>query len=250
MQTTTKQEIEMEQKKQKATKISKGKEKTESPYKNSTENSENDNKGNGKEETLAIPLQSTKDATLPPYRELEEKEKSYYQGLIEALLFVSTDPVSLGFLAKHCQLDRVNTRTLVDDLIDNYEELSRGIVLKEIASGYQLLTSEQYSNVMKNIHKEQKRGTLSRATLETLAVICYQQPITLPEIDEIRGTSSRTMLSNLLQKKLIKAQGNRPIPGHPTLYATTRDFLTHFALGSLNELPPLKEIKELEFDAI
>ena len=203
-----------------------------------------------REEALADPIQKAEAAVDSCRRELSEEEKIYYQGLIEALLFLATEPVPLSFLAKQCLLDRSDTRSLVDTLMDDYEEKDGGITLKEIAGGYQFLTAERYSPAMKQIYKEQKRESISRATLETLAVICYQQPITLPEIDDVRGTSSRKMVGTLLQKKLVKTQGNRPVPGRPTLYVTTRDFLSRFALGSLHDLPPLKDVRELEFDTL
>ena len=201
-------------------------------------------------ELLSVAVQNPKDIALPAHRELSDAEKKHYRGLLEAFIFLASTPLPLGLLAKQCQLDRSNTRALVDDLMDDYEERNGGFVLKEIAGGYQFISTERYSSFLKECFKEQKREKLSRATLETLAIICYQQPITLPEIDELRGTSSRTMLSNLLQHKLIKSQGTRPVPGRPTLYVTSRNFLSHFALGSLNDLPPLKEIKELEFDSL
>ena len=199
---------------------------------------------------LSVAVQNSKDIALPAHRELSDTEKLYYRGLLEAFIFLANEPLPLGLLAKQCQLDRSNTRSLVDKLADDYEERDGGFVLKEIAGGYQFITAERYSPFLQECFKEQKREKLSRASLETLAIICYQQAITLPEIDEIRGTSSRTMLSTLLQHKLIKTQGTRPVPGRPTLYVTSRNFLSHFALGSLNDLPSLKEVKELEFDSL
>ena len=212
-----------------------------------------DNKTGAKEKKedsklLSLAVQSSKDLNLSPEKKLSGAGKKHYRGLLEAFLFLAKEPISLGFLAKELQLDRSTTRTLVDELIDDHEEREGGFVLKEISGGYQFITSERYSSSLKECFKEKRREKLSRSALETLAIICYQQPITLPEIDEIRGSSSRSMISNLLQHKLIKAQGNRPVPGRPTLYATSPDFLSHFALGSLNDLPSLREVKELEFD--
>ncbi|HNJ35546.1 MAG TPA: SMC-Scp complex subunit ScpB, partial [Leptospiraceae bacterium] len=95
-----------------------------------------------------------------------------------------------------------------------------------------------------------KREKLSRSVMETLAIISYRQPITLPEIEDVRGVASRPHVVTLLAKRLIKPQGTRPVPGRPTLYVTTKTFLQHFALNSLAELPPLEELKELKFDEI
>ena len=202
------------------------------------------------EETITVSIQNSKDTSLPKHRELSTEEDSYYLGLIEAIAFLSTEPIPLGVVARHCQLDRVNTRRLLDILMDEYETRNGGIVLREIAGGYQFITSERYSEDMKTRFESKRRETLSRGVLETLAIICYQQPITLPEIEAIRGVSSRSMVATLLQRNLIKPQGYRPVAGRPTLYVTTSDFLTHFALGSLNDLPSLREVKELEFDDI
>ncbi len=198
----------------------------------------------------AAPLAQAADLALPEHRELSREEQEFYRGLIEAAIFSAVDPLSLSALAKRCNLDRVNTRILADSLVDDYSERDGGLVLREIAGGYQFITSERYSAAIKEIFKEQKRETLSRSTLETLAIISYRQPITLPEIEEVRGVNSRAMVVQLLQRKLIKPQGYRPAPGRPTLYVTTRQFLSHFALNSLNDLPTLEDVKELKFDDI
>ncbi len=199
-------------------------------------------------ELVRVPVSESADAGLPEHRELTAEEMDYYRGLLEAVIFMGTEPVSLSVLAKRAQLDRVNARILVDSLIDDYSERDSGVILREIAGGYQFITSERYSLAVKEIFKEQRRETLSRSTLETLAIIAYRQPITLPEIDDVRGVNSRAMVTQLLQRKLIKPQGYRPVPGRPTLYVTTRQFLSHFALNSLADMPPLEEVKELKFD--
>jgi segregation and condensation protein B len=199
-------------------------------------------------DTAAAPVGAAADIVLPEHRELSQEEQEFFKGLIEAVLFMSSEPMSVTALARKCNLDRVNARILADSLADDYAERDGGIVLREIAGGYQFITSERYSQAIKGIFREQKRETLSRSTLETLAIVCYRQPITLPEIDEVRGVGSRAMVMQLLQRKLIKPQGYRPVPGRPTLYVTTRQFLSHFALNSLSDLPALQDVKELKFD--
>lgn len=201
----------------------------------------------GDGELVQVPVGGA-DAALPEHRELTPEEMEYYRGLLEAVIFMGTEPITLSVLARRTELDRVNTRILVDSLIDDYAERDSGIALREIAGGYQFITAEKYSPAIKTIFKEQKRETLSRATLETLAIISYRQPITLPEIDEVRGVNSRAMVTQLMQRKLIKPQGYRPVPGRPTLYVTSRSFLSHFALNSLSDLPALEDVKELKFD--
>jgi segregation and condensation protein B len=202
------------------------------------------------DDSLEIPVKASSDAGLPEYRELAREEIDHFRGLIEAALFVSPDPLSLSVLARQCNLDRVNTRILVDSLMDDYAERDGGILLREISGGYQFVTSDRYGEQIKGILGGPRTEKLSRSVMETLSIICYRQPITLPEVDEVRGVNSRQMIATLLQKKLIKPQGYRPVPGRPTLYVTTKQFLAHFALNSLGDLPPLQDLKELPFDDI
>ncbi len=202
------------------------------------------------ESVIEIPVSDTQDAGLPSHRELSFEEMEHFKGLVEAVLFASAESLSLNMLARKCELDRTNARIIVDSLVDDYSERDGGILLKEIAGGYQFITSERYSQSLRGIFKEQKKEKLTRSTLEALAIISYRQPITLPEIDDVRGANSRPMIATLLTKKLIKPQGYKPVPGRPTLYVTTRNFLTRFGLNSLAELPALEDIKELKFDEI
>lgn len=195
-----------------------------------------------------LSVHSEKDVGLPEHRDLGPDEIELYKGLVEAILFLSNEPVSISTLARKCGLDRTNTRIMLDTLVDDYAERDGGFSLREIAGGYQFITSDRYSESLKQIMQEQKKDKLSRSTIETLAIICYRQPITLPEIEEIRGVNSRAMVVQLAARKLIKPQGYRPVPGRPTLYVTTRQFLNRFALNSLTDLPALEDIKELNFD--
>jgi segregation and condensation protein B len=190
------------------------------------------------------------DAGLPAFRDLGAEEMARYRGLIEAVLFVATEPQTVAMIARTINLDRVNTRILADSLVDDFAERDGGISLREIAGGYQFVTSDRYSEEMREILQTSKREKLSRSVMETLAIISYRQPITLPEIEDVRGVASRPHVVTLLAKRLIKPQGTRPVPGRPTLYVTTKTFLQHFALNSLAELPPLEELKELKFDEI
>ena len=180
--------------------------------------------------------------------ENNQNTREYNKGLIEALIFLSGEPVKLASLADSLKLEKSMVRDLIDELILDYSERNGGFLLKEIAGGYQFLTNEVYYKILGNIFKEKKRETLSRGTLDTLAIISYKQPITLPEIDEIRGVSSRNMVSTLIAKKLVKAVGQKEVPGRPTLYGTTNEFLVHFGLNKLSDLPMLVEVKELKFD--
>ncbi len=178
------------------------------------------------------------------------EEMEYKKGLIEALIFLSSEPVKLSSLSDSSGFEKTEIRDLVDELILDYSEKNGGFLLKEIAGGYQFLTNEIYHEKLGNIFKEKKRETLSRGTLETLSIIAYKQPITLPEIEETRGVSSRAMVTTLLSKKLIKPIGQKEVPGRPTLYGTTPEFLIHFGLSKLSDLPSPVEVKELKFDEL
>lgn len=180
--------------------------------------------------------------------ENNQNTREYNKGLIEALIFLSGEPVKLASLADSIKLEKTLVRDLLDELMLDYSEKNGGFLLKEIAGGYQFLTNEVYYKVLGSIFKEKKRETLSRGTLDTLAIISYKQPITLPEIDEIRGVSSRNMVSTLIAKKLVKAVGQKEVPGRPTLYGTTNEFLIHFGLNKLSDLPMPVEVKELKFE--
>ena len=144
--------------------------------------------------------------------ENNQNTREYNKGLIEALIFLSGEPVKLASLADSIKLEKTFVRDLLDELMLDYSEKNGGFLLKEIAGGYQFLTNEVYYKVLGSIFKEKKRETLSRGTLDTLAIISYKQPITLPEIDEIRGVSSRNMVSTLIAKKLVKAVGQKEVP--------------------------------------
>jgi segregation and condensation protein B len=181
---------------------------------------------------------------------LAEQNREFDKGLVEALLFLSSEPIKLVNISDSLNLDKSYTRDLVEELVLDYSEKNGGILLKEIAGGYQFLTNEIYFKILGSVFKEKKRETLSRSTLDTLAIISYKQPITQSEIDEIRGVSSRAMVSTLLTKKLVKAVGQKEVPGRPTMYGTTNEFLIHFGLNKLSDLPQPVEVKELKFESL
>lgn len=177
-----------------------------------------------------------------------QKSKEYYKGLLEALVFLSSEPIKLSSIATSAGIDKSLAREILDEIVLEFEERNGGFLLKEIAGAYQFFTNDAYFQILGNIFKEKRRETLSKSTLDTLAIIAYKQPITLPEIEEIRGVSSRAMITTLTAKKLIKPIGQKEVPGRPTLYGTTSEFLIHFGLNKLSDLPPPNEVKELRFE--
>ncbi|MCX8124361.1 MAG: SMC-Scp complex subunit ScpB [Spirochaetes bacterium] len=169
-------------------------------------------------------------------------------GIIEAILFVSADPVPLQFFTRQLGIDATQAKIIIDSLIDEYEDRDKGIKLVEISGGYQFVTNPKFANTLRQVMGYKKKETLSKGMLETLAIIAYKQPIMLAEIEELRGVSSRMMVAALMRKNLIKPVGRKDVPGRPLLYGTTDEFLRYFGLNKLSDLPKLSEIKEFNFE--
>jgi segregation and condensation protein B len=163
--------------------------------------------------------------------------------LVEALLFAADRPVALSRLR---QLTRVSDTRRLEAALAAIEEhyRERGIVLQQVSGGFQFRTHSQFSGWVQQLIAG-RPVRLSRAQLETLAIVAYRQPITRPEIDEIRGVDSSATLKLLLERSLIRVLGKREEVGRPMLYGTTKDFLDFFSLGDLRELPTLREYSEL-----
>lgn len=162
---------------------------------------------------------------------------------IEALLFVSTGPVSVQQLSEalgHTQ-DEVNAALKV--LIGTYRE-DRGIRIQEYQGRYQFMSAPEYAQEIEKFLGLEASARLSRAGLETLAIVAYRQPITRPGIDAVRGVNSDGALKSLLSKGLIQEVGRSEGPGRPILYGTTSDFLQHFGLESLKDLPPFELLEQ------
>lgn len=166
--------------------------------------------------------------------------------ILEAALWVAGEPVSLERLVELFDpaegLNPKALREILGELAQDYQ--SRGIELKEVASGYRFQAREEVTPWLAR-WLQNRPGRYSRAFLETLALIAYRQPVTRAEIEEIRGVSINTgILRSLLEREWIKVVGHKEAPGRPALYATTKQFLDYFNLKSLAELPALKEINE------
>ncbi len=169
---------------------------------------------------------------------------------VEALLFVSGEGLSLKEIADGLDKPKEQVETIINSLIDDYLEREGGIFIKESGGKYSFVTTPDVFEQIRGFLQTKKKHTLSRAMLETLAIITYKQPITLFEIEEVRGVNSRTLVTGLINRKLVKVAGQKDAPGKPSFYATTKEFLQYFGLNSLQELPPPKEVKELNFDEI
>ena len=134
----------------------------------------------------------------------------------------------------------------LNELIDYYRASERGIEIREVADGYRFSTKPEHHEVLKVFIKSQIPPTrLSLAALETLAVIAYKQPVTIPEIQDIRGVHASSVIKTLLDKKFVASAGRKEVLGRPILYKTTREFLVHFGLKDLGDLPSMEEFDEL-----
>ena len=134
----------------------------------------------------------------------------------------------------------------LEELIEQYRDAKHGIEIREVAEGLRFSTKPEHHEILKKFIKSQIPPTrLSLAALETLAVIAYRQPVTIPEIQEIRGVHATGVIKTLLDKKFIATAGRKEVIGRPILYKTTREFLIHFGLKDLNELPSMEEFEEL-----
>lgn len=165
---------------------------------------------------------------------------------LEALLFAAGDPLSLDELKMAVpEEDRPRVEDAMAALTATYEASPRGMQIVRVAGGYRMVTRPRFDRHLRALRRQRNRHRLGRAALETLAVIAYRQPITAPEIAEIRGKDPGGVLRTLLDKRLIRTQGRKRVVGRPFLYATTRDFLIHFGLDSLKDLPSMEEFSEM-----
>jgi segregation and condensation protein B len=168
------------------------------------------------------------------------------KAVLEAVIYVTEEPLSLQQIAGALQLPMESVKPALDALIEDYNGPERGISIREVAGGYKMGTKPEHHEAVRTFAKNLKPPLkLSLAALETLAVIAYKQPITAPEILEIRGVQGAGVLKTLLDRKLITTAGRKNVIGKPILYRTTKEFLLQFGLKDLSELPTLKEFEEL-----
>lgn len=171
----------------------------------------------------------------------EVSNKKRYFSIIESLLFVSGDPLSINSIAYALECSKDFAIELMELFITQYNDEGRGIKIIKLEDTYQFVTKIENSDYVQRLLKTNSRQSLSQAALEVLAIIAYKQPITRVEIEEIRGVKSDRAIYTLVEKQLIKENGRKDIPGRPILYSTTREFLKYFQLEDLKELPNLKD---------
>ncbi|HLL74297.1 MAG TPA: SMC-Scp complex subunit ScpB [Pyrinomonadaceae bacterium] len=165
--------------------------------------------------------------------------------VIEALIFVSEEPLSPKALAEVLKEERGWVEVAVVELAKEFNERNGGLMMREVAGGWQIATRPEFHDHVRAYLKSRPSAKLSLAALETLAVIAYKQPITVPEILDIRGVQSSSAIKTLLEKRLIVAKGRKEVVGRPMLYGTSKEFLMQFGLKDLSELPNIEDFEDL-----
>ncbi len=171
--------------------------------------------------------------------------------IVEALLFASPEPLTQAHLNSIIEPDLVDPEltkleNIIEDLKNKYLDNDNAFTVVQVASGYQLVSRSEYEIFIRRMLKKSGRLALTNASLETLAIVAYRQPVNRFEIESIRGVDSSGVLKTLLSKNLIKIKGRDSGPGRPLLYNTTEKYLEYFGLNNINEMPKLSELTDLD----
>ncbi len=165
--------------------------------------------------------------------------------VVEALIFVADEPITMRLLADVLDEEKESIQAAIEQLQSDYLSRDSGLQIREIAGGWQLATRTELHEEVRKFLKTRPNAKLSLASLETLAVIAYKQPVTVPEILEIRGVQSASAIKTLLDKRLIVAKGRKEAVGRPMMYGTSKEFLIQFGLKDLGELPSIEDFEDL-----
>jgi segregation and condensation protein B len=181
----------------------------------------------------------------PPEEEAPVLPPQEVRAVLEALIFASPQPLTAREIGKVMQgVPKEGWKAAIEEIRADYARDGRGLQLVEVASGYQITTRPEYNDWVRELIDPSAPTRLSIQALETLAVIAYKQPATLPEIIELRGVKSGGVIKTLLEKRLIRIVGRKEVVGRPILYGTTKHFLLHFGLKDLTDLPKIEEFAE------
>ncbi|MFH1503911.1 MAG: SMC-Scp complex subunit ScpB [Candidatus Omnitrophota bacterium] len=172
-------------------------------------------------------------------------EKEKIKSAAEALLFINEKPIISGELAQILEVDKKDIEDMISDLILEYSDRGSGLCIVKVAGGYQMCSSPENEVWVKKMLQERNKQKLSLASLETLAIIAYKQPITRVEIETIRGVNVDGVMKKLTDADIVKISGRKDVVGRPFLYATTAKFLEYFGLNSLKDLPRLEDFVTL-----
>ena len=203
--------------------------------------------GSESEELAATADETEVDVSLTDVNEpLQKVENARERGaIIEALIYVSDEPLSAKTIAEVLKEEEQTIAAAITNLADEFNQRASGLQLREVAGGWQFATRPEYHEHVRAFLKSRPSAKLSLASLETLAVIAYKQPITVPEILDIRGVQSPSSIKTLLDKKLIVAKGRKEAVGRPMMYGTSKEFLIQFGLKDLSELPSIEDFQDL-----
>ncbi len=166
---------------------------------------------------------------------------SELEAVVESLLFISGEALTVGDIAKTIEMDKATTKAIIHTLMDKYEKEKRGLRIVALENSYQMCTATECFEYIRNMYKSPSRQGLSQSLLETLAIIAYKQPITKSQIEDVRGVSAEHAVNKLMEKNLVCELGRMDTPGKPILFGTSKEFLRYFGFQSVSELPELKE---------
>ena len=172
-------------------------------------------------------------------------EANELRAALEAILFLSSDPTRVDDLAESLDETREAVTTQLEEIKRVLDDHVGGFTLEQAAGGWRFTTRAEHDSVLKKYFAKKGENRLSLAALETLAIVAYRQPITAPEIGEIRGVNSGSAIRTLLERRMIRVAGRKNVVGSPFLYRTTKDFLVHFGLNDIRDLPRLEEFGDL-----
>ncbi len=173
-------------------------------------------------------------------------EEERLKAILESLLFAAGEPITLAQMVSAIEtVARDDIRRALGEMAVAYAEAGRGLILEEVAGGYQLRTRREHAAYVRRLLAA-RPPRLSRPLMETVAIVAYRQPITRPEIEQLRGVDCGGVIDTLLERQLIKIAGRKEAPGRPIVYATTPEFLELFGLKDLSNLPDLEEFREIE----
>ncbi len=176
-------------------------------------------------------------------------EKENAKAAIEAVLFAEGESVDLETIAAAIGEEKEETEQLLNQMLEDYQEKSRGIELIKLDNAWQLRTKASFYETLIRVEKQPKKENLTDVMMETLSIIAYKQPVTRLEIEKIRGVKSDHAINRLIEYDLIQELGRLDAPGRPILFGTTQEFLRHFGLQSLDDLPEMDTVKMEDFKA-
>lgn len=193
-------------------------------------------------EEIEVEVIDSSDEEIESTREIGAAE---LKSIAEALIFVADEPISAKTIADVIKTDRETIENAIAELVEEYAARNGALQLREIAGGWQIATRPEHHEQIRAYLRSRPSAKLSLASLETLAVIAYKQPVTVPEILEIRGVQSPSAIKTLLDKRLIIAKGRKETVGRPMMYGTSKEFLIQFGLKDLSELPSMEDFQDL-----